>query len=177
MAIQVSGTEVISNSRALNNIASVDATTAAAIGAAGVGGKVLQVVSRQDTTMYTKTTSYSTTTLPNYYVTITPSSTSSKILVFITGGAVQENNVSEHGLDIQRTGPSTSYLFGSGTNFFGQKSMPGRANGISLINLDSPSTTSATTYTLVTRHWAGGSVTFNNSNQACMTMTAMEIAG
>lgn len=38
MAIQVNGTEVISNSRALNNIASVDATTATAIGAAGVGG-------------------------------------------------------------------------------------------------------------------------------------------
>ena len=38
MAIQVNGTEVISNSRALNNIASIDATTAAAIGAAGVGG-------------------------------------------------------------------------------------------------------------------------------------------
>lgn len=40
MAIQVNGTEVISNSRALNNIASVDATTAAAIGNAGVGGGV-----------------------------------------------------------------------------------------------------------------------------------------
>ena len=38
MAIQVSGTEVISNSRALNNIASIDATTAASITAAGVGG-------------------------------------------------------------------------------------------------------------------------------------------
>ena len=38
MAIHVSGTEVISNSRALNNIASVDATTVAALGAAGVGG-------------------------------------------------------------------------------------------------------------------------------------------
>jgi hypothetical protein len=38
MAIQVNGTEVISNSRALNNIASVDATTVAAMSAAGVGG-------------------------------------------------------------------------------------------------------------------------------------------
>jgi len=37
MAIQVNGTEVISNSRALNNIASVDATSAAAMSAAGVG--------------------------------------------------------------------------------------------------------------------------------------------
>lgn len=40
MAIQVGGTTVINNSRALSNIASIDATTAAAIGAAGVGGSV-----------------------------------------------------------------------------------------------------------------------------------------
>lgn len=38
MAIQVSGTTVIDNGRALNNITSIDATTAAAIGAGGVGG-------------------------------------------------------------------------------------------------------------------------------------------
>jgi hypothetical protein len=38
MAIQVNGTTVINNSRALQNIASVDATTVAALGAAGVGG-------------------------------------------------------------------------------------------------------------------------------------------
>ena len=42
MAIQVNGTEVISNSRALNNIASIDATTAAAIGAGGVGAPTAQ---------------------------------------------------------------------------------------------------------------------------------------
>ena len=49
MAIQVNGTEVISNSRALNNITSVDATTAAAVGAAGVGGfaEVLFLTDRQ----------------------------------------------------------------------------------------------------------------------------------
>ena len=38
MAIKVNGTTVINDSRALSNIASVDATTAAAILAAGVGG-------------------------------------------------------------------------------------------------------------------------------------------
>jgi len=38
MAIQVSGTEVISNARALTNVASIDATTAASITAGGVGG-------------------------------------------------------------------------------------------------------------------------------------------
>ena len=41
MAIQVSGTEVISNARALTNIASVDATTVASLSAAGVGGASL----------------------------------------------------------------------------------------------------------------------------------------
>lgn len=38
MAIQVSGTTVINDSRQLQNIASVDATTVAALGTAGVGG-------------------------------------------------------------------------------------------------------------------------------------------
>ena len=38
MALKVGGTEVISNSRQLSNIASVDATTVAALGTAGVGG-------------------------------------------------------------------------------------------------------------------------------------------
>lgn len=38
MAIQVNGTQVIGNSRELTNISSVDATTVAAFGAAGVGG-------------------------------------------------------------------------------------------------------------------------------------------
>ena len=38
MAIKVNGTTVINDSRALSNIASVDATTAASISAAGVGG-------------------------------------------------------------------------------------------------------------------------------------------
>jgi hypothetical protein len=38
MAIQVGGTQVISNSQGLTNITSIDSTTAAAIGAAGVGG-------------------------------------------------------------------------------------------------------------------------------------------
>ena len=38
MAIQVSGTQVISNARALTNIASVDATTVASLSAAGIGG-------------------------------------------------------------------------------------------------------------------------------------------
>ena len=53
MAIQVGGTEVISNSRALNNIASVDATTVAALGTAGVGGANLADVTVLNSSMNT----------------------------------------------------------------------------------------------------------------------------
>lgn len=38
MAIQVSGTPIITDAKALNGITSIDATTAAAIGSGGVGG-------------------------------------------------------------------------------------------------------------------------------------------
>ena len=38
MAIKVSNTEVISDSRGLNNIVSIDATTAATLNSAGGGG-------------------------------------------------------------------------------------------------------------------------------------------
>ena len=38
MAVKVGGTEVITNARQLSNIVSVDATTVAALGTAGVGG-------------------------------------------------------------------------------------------------------------------------------------------
>ena len=44
MAIKVNGTTVINDSRALSNIASVDATTAAAIGNAGVGGVITTTI-------------------------------------------------------------------------------------------------------------------------------------
>ena len=58
MAIQVNGTEVISNSRALNNIASVDATTVAAFGAAGVGGLTATETTSALAFSYTGTTTF-----------------------------------------------------------------------------------------------------------------------
>ena len=58
MAIKVGGTEVVSDSRALNNIASVDATTAASITAAGVGGSSLATASSSGAS---QTVNFSTT--------------------------------------------------------------------------------------------------------------------
>tara|TARA_R110001632_G_C11202023_1_gene403324 strand:+ start:13 stop:639 length:627 start_codon:yes stop_codon:yes gene_type:complete len=52
MAIKVNGTTVINDSRALTNIASVDATTVAAFGAAGVGGLTEASYSSSATSAY-----------------------------------------------------------------------------------------------------------------------------
>jgi|SaaInl85LU_5_DNA_1037374.scaffolds.fasta_scaffold09347_2 hypothetical protein len=56
MAIKVNGTTVINDSRQLQNVASVDATTVAALGAAGVGGGNLDfsTTSYSNTSVFTK---------------------------------------------------------------------------------------------------------------------------
>ena len=79
MAIQVSGTQVISNSRGLTNIASVDATTAASITAAGVGGGGLAFWNPASTPNATFTSS-GTWTKPGGY------SDSTTVIFYIVGG-------------------------------------------------------------------------------------------
>ena len=63
MAIKVNGTTVINDSRALTNIASVDATTATAIGNAGVGGSLVFI----SETSITSTVAYIEYTFPSGY--------------------------------------------------------------------------------------------------------------
>ena len=63
MAIKVNGTTVINDSRALNNITSVDSTTATAIGNAGVGGSTTLITADQ---AISSGTSF-TITLPSGY--------------------------------------------------------------------------------------------------------------
>lgn len=64
MAIQVNGTTVINDSRALTNIASVDATTVAALGAAGVGA-AWSLISE---TAFTSNVSNVSVTFPSGYL-------------------------------------------------------------------------------------------------------------
>ncbi len=63
MAIKVNGTTVINDSRQLQNVASVDATTATAIGAAGVGGSLEHL----STTNITSDVAYIEYTFPSGY--------------------------------------------------------------------------------------------------------------
>ena len=108
------------------------------------GGKVLQVVYGSTTTQTANSTStYADTTLS---ATITPTSATSKVLVLVS-----QNGVSK---DTGNTGAQLRLLRGatviqtfSGSVSFTNSTTPTRLDGVSSTNyLDSPATTSATTY-------------------------------
>jgi len=149
-------------------------------------GSVLQVVQ----TVKTDTFSVSSTTLTQVTgltVSITPSSASNKILVMFSGMA-STNNGENVSLQLQRN--STPIFIGDASGsrlqcFFGANSYSGSgALPMSATFLDSPSTTSATTYSVYMR---GSSTVYLNrtvtdENEANRGRTAssiivMEIAG
>jgi hypothetical protein len=124
---------------------------------AGVGGKVLQVVSTTKTDTFS-TTSTSLVDVTGLSVSITPSSASNKILVFMqltgNGTNLQFSQLVRNSTAIYKgndAGSRVGVTFGS--LFYGvggQSSSSGAA-----IFLDSPSTTSATTYKVQIRTQQG----------------------
>ena len=142
----------------------------AAVGASA--GQVIQVVSATDSTTRTTTSSSYVTGSNTLSVTITPSSASNKILIMLFAG-------------IGRGDGNVAYwtIYKGGSNLFG-------ANGIYYIGreddtgedpvplgchyLDSPATTSATTYQVYMK--ANGITAYLNYASAS-SITVMEIKG
>ena len=153
----------------------------------GVGGKVLQVVSTTTTAVSSINSDSDTLTdIPNLNVSITPSSTSSKI--FLTGSVF-------YGIDNNTYGSLAGISFFRGTTQIGDGSSDiasGTVVGIGYTGtnnhvtvpiqfLDSPSTTSATTYKIRCKNLIGGTQTFvvngrrNGTQRGASTITAFEI--
>jgi hypothetical protein len=156
------------------------AITAAKL-ASGVGGKVLQVVSTFKADVFS-TTSTSYIDVTGLSVSITPSSASNKILVIVTTN--HSNAVDDSLMQLVRN----STVIGSGTSGTVRNGFSMYASGTSInstmaccINfLDSPSTTSATTYKIQTIVQSGTVYVNRRSNgdafSASSTITVMEIA-
>jgi len=114
-------------------------------GAAAGGGKVLQVVNATTTT--TKSSTSSTYADSNLTATITPTAATSKVLVFVSqNGCYKSAASATNGVAIRLFRGATAlndlgYWVGS-TNTAIQNSV----GGVSATYLDSPATTSATTY-------------------------------
>jgi hypothetical protein len=142
-----------------------------------VTGTVLQVVSAEnDTNSSTTSTSFQSTSVT---ATITPSSTSSKILVICQITIRQEtasNNGSHMEAQIQRGGSAIGKTIDHGTRER-TGSVDNVATGAILTTLDSPSTTSATTYTVFIRTTSAVATAEINNGGGGSVITLMEIAG
>lgn len=142
-------------------------------------GAVLQVVSTTKTDTFS-TASTTFVDLTGLSVSITPTSNTSKILVFVSGvvgfGAGQINmfNLLRDSTNLSQ--PSTSPSF-TATNI--TLNNTDYISALTILFLDSPSTTSATTYKIQTRTNTG-TLYLNRRNTAdsaaTSTITVMEIA-
>jgi hypothetical protein len=134
------------------------------------GGKVLQVVTATFTSgASTSSTSYVDTGLS---CSITPSATSSKIIVFAYTGVNSVEGVADESISFQLLRGATAintaqnHLFSSGT--------ASRRAPVTFTLLDSPSTTSSTTYKVQFKSRLGNSVDFN-ANSDTANIILMEI--
>ena len=144
-------------------------------------GKVLQVVQNTTNTATTTSSSTSEFTLTDINVVITPSASSSKILVMMeAGGHVETASNGEIRLSMYRdiSGGTTGtqivkqdrYAYKDGTGY-GNSPFP-----ITMHYLDSPSTTSATTYYFKMKSEGSGGFSINYSGQThASRIIAMEI--
>jgi hypothetical protein len=146
---------------------------------AGGGGKVLQVVSAQTTTnTEIATTTFTDTTLT---ATITPTLATSKILILISQPMFFDRTGDEMGVGIRIMRGATSineYSSSRGSYIFGGAlTRIVRREIINMSYIDSPSTTSATTYKTQGRiHVTGGSATSRyQEDNAPANITLLEI--
>ena len=138
---------------------------------AGVGGKVLQVVNSAHTTdTSTTSTSYVTT---GHSITITPSNSSSKVLVMLNGGGGYITGGSSLKLTIYRGGTDIAQAYNLMSNIYSDANT--HFVNHSLCVLDSPATTSATTYTVYFKTNTG-TIQYAWSDKGIPSLTAMEIA-
>jgi len=155
--------------------------------ASGIGGKVLQVVSTSTNAMTSHTRGQEMT---NFLTTITPSSTSSKILCIVSCGLVGSDAAADAGIDIRRkigVGSFIDLQIGSGASNTNTTFIPfmgtggGLAYGMSFQLVDSPATTSLVSYQLRCAVNSGRTMYINRRNGtdygSSSGMTLLEIAG
>ena len=149
----------------LNNL-SISAVTALP---SGVGGKVLQYVTATNTaTQSTTSTSYVDVT--SLSVSITPSSASNKVLILFTGTLQNDGNTSNSFLTILRGATNLATT----NDFFILNSAGTRIiSGTSAHYIDSPNTTSSTTYKMQIRAESSSTASIFMHSR----ITALEIAG
>ena len=144
------------------------------------GGKILQVVQgRTKTLVTTSSASYVDIGLE---ATITPSSTSSKILVICNVAGIMFDATSGAFVKIILLRDSTNVTGDVAAPFLAYPHLflgtaAARSAPTAINYLDSPSTTAATTYKIQSANSGGGTVNFQRDGQVYSTIILMEVAG
>lgn len=155
--------------------------------AAGVGGKILQVVSTTKTDTWSSGTIHTFNSITNLSATITPSSTGSKILILVHMSMSSPDVTS---IRVDRDGSTFLLPSSTGSRYSAHQGgiqVSGDGNKISVMSinlLDSPSTTSSVTYQVKERHNSGTvyvnrTPSDNDANytaRSTSTITIMEVA-
>ena len=181
-SVPLSSADILDSAITSAKIANGTITTADL--ASGVGGKVLQVVSTTKTDTFT-TSSTSLTDITGMSASITPSSASNKILILasLTYGS---NNYNAHGILLRGATEIAKATAGTNPTTFAMSGNNSQSFAIycnSISHLDSPSTTSATTYKVQVKVQSGGTFYINRSDRdnsddlrGVSTLTLIEIA-
>jgi hypothetical protein len=141
---------------------------------AGGGGKVLQVINATTSTQVSNSTSTFADT--GLTATITPSSASSKVLVFVSQNGVQKNGDTAVEIKLLRGATQIVFLTDSAGNAGVSSTID--CGTVGTTYLDSPATTSATTYkTQFSNYAATGTCRVQNfkATSSTSTITLMEI--
>ena len=146
----------------------------------GAQGGIIQIVSQTFSTQATSTsTSWSSTGLE---ATITPQSASNKILIQVSGpmtgfagGTADAHN--RGGLKIYRGGSSGTSVESSSHGLSCQYCDHSTYSDVHILHLDSPSTTSATTYTvMLSRRNGTGTYSFIRDGNQTGSIILMEVS-
>lgn len=150
-AITMSASTIAMGANKITGLANGTASTdAAAFGQIPTTGYVISATTTQSSTNATATNTYADS---NMTATITPSKTTSKIL--ITASFTSRVNSSASNVEYRLLRGATDLSGANGANINYNQDVSGNDTNVSLVYLDSPATTSATTYKIQGRATAG----------------------
>ena len=165
-----------------DGIVDTDMIAAAAVTAPKRGaGAILQVLFAIKTDLYTTSTTGTFTDIPSLSLTITPASTSNKIFIF-SNICHSISNTSDYAYRLLRDstalGNSTVGSEGNRVGISCGTTNASRGDGYSIHFLDSPNTTSATTYKIQVNHQNGTYRCNSRDGQwdGSSTIAVMEVA-